>query len=68
MPIPASWHVNKTNHAINIKPLNLCSNALILMLLGKSFCSYSPCKALGVTAVVLGDNKGYNKRKGYKSL
>lgn len=65
MPVPGSWYVNKTNHAINVIPLNLCSSALILMLLGKSFRSYSPCKAPGVTAVILGDNKDNNKRKVY---
>lgn len=63
MPVPGSWHVNKTNHAINIKPLNLYSNALILMLLVKSFRSSSPCKVPGVMVVVLRDNKDSNKRK-----
>lgn len=38
-------------------------SALILVLLGKSFCFCSPCKVPGVTEVGLGDNKDNNKGK-----
>lgn len=65
MPIHGSWHIHKTNHAINIIPLNLCSSTLILMLLGRSFHSDFLGEAPGVTAVVLGDDD--NKRKVYSA-
>lgn len=64
VPVHGSWNAYKTNHAINIIPLNLYSNTLILMLLGRSFRFDFLCEAPGVIAVVLGDEDD-TKRKVY---